>query len=556
MRDGDRFSLSADLVLRRANVVTVDARDSRAQAVAVRDGRIIGVGTDSDVEGLIGTGTRVLDLAGRTVVPGFIDSHTHSVHVGEFRYSFRQLNLPAELVPTIPALLAEVRQRVAQARPGEWIGGRNFDPNGMRERRWPTRLELDDVAPENPVIITIRGGHACVVNSRALALAGITRDTPDPPGGVIERDPATGDLSGVLRDITAIRAALPVATVSELKEGLHVISGMYARLGVTSVHDAGATPRAESYRAFREAVEENLFRQRVHLFVYGEFLLANHLGLRSGFGNDRLRLGGMKLFMDGSIQCFTCAFREPYVTRDTRGWEGLRYSEDEARELVTHAHRLGYQVAIHAQGDVGITRAMNAIEHALERHPRPDPRHRIEHTLCPTVEDLERMKRLGVIPNFFLFHPWFWGDQHIREFIGKERAARMVPARTAIDTGLRPCAHSDGPVCTPDDPVWPSNPLWGMACAVTRKTRSGLDIGPEERITPLEALRLYTINGARASFEEGTKGSIEVGKLADLVILGADPLETEPWAIKDIPVEKTIIGGEIVFDRDIDSATP
>lgn len=552
----ERRSLYADLVLKRANVITVDARDSRAQAVAVQDGRIVGVGTDSDVEGLIGARTRVLDLSGRTVVPGFIDSHTHNVHLGEFRYGFSQLNLPAELVPTIPGLLAQVGERAGHARPGEWIGGRNFDPNGMQERRWPTRLELDRVAPDNPVIITIRGGHACVVNSRALTLAGITRDTPDPPGGVIERDPTTGDPSGVLRDVTSIRAALPVATVPELKEGLRAISAMYARLGVTSVHDAGATPRAESYQAFREAVEERIFRQRAYLLIYDEFLLANDLGLRSGFGNDRLRLGGMKLFMDGSIQCFTCAFREPYVTRDTRGLEGLRYSEEEASELVARAHRLGYQVAIHAQGDVGITRAVNAIEHALAANPRPDPRHRIEHTLCPTREDLERMKRLGIIPNFFLFHPWFWGDQHIGEFIGAERAARMVPARTAIDLGLRPCAHSDCPVCTPDDPVWPSNPLWGMACAVTRKTRSARDIGPRERISVLEALRLYTINGAYASFEEGIKGSIEAGKLADLVVLGADPLETEPWSIKDIPVEKTIIGGEIVFDRDAEGEQP
>jgi predicted amidohydrolase YtcJ len=552
----ERRSLYADLVLKRANVITVDARDSRAQAVAVQDGRIVGVGTDRDVEGLIGARTRVLDLSGRTVVPGFIDSHTHNVHLGEFRYGFRQLNLPAELVPTIPGLLAQVGERAGHARPGEWIGGRNFDPNGMRERRWPTRPELDRVAPDNPVIITIRGGHACVVNSRALALAGITRDTPDPPGGVIERDPTTGDPSGVLRDVTSIRAALPVATVPELKEGLRAISRMYARLGVTSVHDAGATPRAESYQAFREAVEERMFRQRAYLLVYDEFLLANDLGLRSGFGNDRLRLGGMKLFMDGSIQCFTCAFREPYVTRDTRGLEGLRYSEEEAGELVARAHRLGYQVAIHAQGDLGITRAVDAIEHARATNPRPDPRHRIEHTLCPTREDLERMKRLGIIPNFFLFHPWFWGDQHIGEFIGEERAARMVPARTAIDLGLRPCAHSDCPVCTPDDPVWPSNPLWGMACAVTRQTRSARDIGPRERITALEALRLYTINGAYASFEEGIKGSIEAGKLADLVVLGADPLETESWSIKDIPVEKTIIGGEIVFDRDGDGVTP
>lgn len=540
--------LYADLVLRGATVLTVNARDSVAHAVAVRGGIIVAVGADADVAGMIGPATRVLDLAGKTVVPGFIDSHTHNVHVGEFRYSFEQLNTAAELNPSIDDVLEKLRHRVAETPVGTWVGGRNFDPNGMKERRWPTRVELDAVAPEHPVMITIRGGHACVANSRALAAAGIGRDTPDPEGGVIDRDPATGELTGVLRDVASIRYAPPVATLGDLKHGLATINAMYLRLGVTSVHDAGATPRPTSYRALHEAVRENLLRVRVYLMVYADFALAHDRGLRTGFGDDRLRMGAVKLFMDGSIQCFTCAFREPYLTRDSCGHEGLRYSQEAANEAVLTAHRLGYQVAIHAQGDYGITMAVNAIEHAMREDPRPDPRHRIEHALCPTADDLTRMKRLGIIPNFFLFHPWFWGDQHIGEFIGRERAERMVPARTAIDMGLRPCAHSDCPVCTPDDPVWPSNPLWGMACAVTRRTRTGADIGADQRITAAEALRMYTINGAYAAFEEARKGSIEPGKLADLVVLAQNPLAVEPWSIKDIVVERTIIGGETVFE--------
>jgi predicted amidohydrolase YtcJ len=542
--------LYADLVLRGATVLTVDARDSVAQAVAARQGVIVAVGSDADVAGLIGPDTRVLSLPGKTVIPGFIDSHTHNVHVGEFRYSFEQLNTAAELNPSMDDVLQKLRQRAAETPPGKWIGGRNFDPNGMKERRWPTRHELDAVAPDHPVMITIRGGHACVANSRALAAAGIGRDTPDPEGGVIDRDPGTGELTGVLRDVTSIRHAPPVATLADLKRGLATINGMYLRLGVTSVHDAGATPRPESYRAVQESVRDNAFRVRVYLMVYADFALAHDRGLRTGFGDDRLRMGAVKLFMDGSIQCFTCAFREPYVSRPTCGHEGLRYSQEAVNDAVLAAHRLGYQVAIHAQGDYGITMAVNAIEHAMQAHPRPDPRHRIEHTLCPTVDDLARMKRLGIVPNFFLFHPWFWGDQHIGEFIGRERAERMVPARTAIDLGLRPCAHSDCPVCTPDDPVWPSNPLWGMACAVTRRTRSGADIGAAERVTAAEALRMYTINGAWAAFEEARKGSLEPGKLADLVVLGQNPLTVEPWAIKDVVVERTIIGGEIVFEKE------
>ena len=543
------MSLRADLVLRGATVLTVDAADSVAEAVAVRAGRILAVGRDTDVSSLIGPATRVLDLRGRTVTPGFIDSHTHNVHVGEFRYSFAQLNLAAELVPSVEQALALVRERAAAARPGAWIGGRNYDPNGMRERRWPTRWELDKAAPGNPVLITIRGGHACAASSRALQAAGISRDTPDPAGGVIERD-GHGEPTGVLRDVVAIRHAPPPATLAELKDGLAAISDLYLKLGITSVHDAGATPRPESYRAYQEVVDEGRFAVRAYLMRYAEFALERDIGLRTGFGDERLRLGAVKMFMDGSIQCFTCAFREPYVTRPTRGWEGLRYTQEEADERVAEAHRLGWQVAIHAQGDWGITVAVNALERAMRAHPRPDPRHRIEHALCPTREDLERMRALGIVPNFFLFHPWFWGDQHIGEFIGPERAAGMVPARTALDLGLPACAHSDCPVCTPDDPVWPSNPLWGMACAVSRRTRSGADIGPGERITAREALRMYTLHGAHASFEEGIKGSLEPGKLADMAVLGANPLAVDPWAIKDVPVEKTIVGGRIVYDAE------
>jgi predicted amidohydrolase YtcJ len=542
---------SADLVLRGATVLTMDTADTRAQAVAVRDGLIVGVGADHDVESLIGPSTHVLDCRGRTVTPGFIDSHTHNTYVGEFRYRLDQLNLPAELTPSVEVLLGQVREQAGRTPGGEWIAGKNVEPHAMRERRWPTRHELDRAAPDNPVILTIRGGHACVANTRALERFGIARDTPDPEGGVIDRD-SSGDLTGVLRDVTSIRAVLPQATLAELKTGLHTLEGMFLRLGITSTHDCGAGPRPEPYRAYREVVTDRRWRIRTSLFVYHDFLLANGDLFREGFDDIGLGLRGVKLFVDGSIQCFTCAFREPYVTKDTRGWEGLRYSQDKIDEAVLEAHRRGYQVAIHAQGDYGITMAVNAIEHAMRAYPRTTPRHRIEHTLCPTVDDLRRMAWLGITPNLFLFHPWFWGDQHIREFIGPKRARRMVPARTAIDLGMRPCAHSDCPVCTPDDPVWPSNPLWGMACAVTRRTRSGVDIGAEERVTPLDALRLYTANGARAVGEESVKGSLEVGKLADLVVLAQNPLDVDPWAIKDVVVEKTVVGGEIAYDRERD----
>jgi predicted amidohydrolase YtcJ len=541
---------SADLVLRDTRIHTVDDADRVAQAIAVRDGRIVAVGGYDDVEPWVGRRTRVESLPDATVVPGFIDAHTHNVHLGEFRYSYKQINAAAELNPTLPDLFAKVRERTATVRPGEWIGARNYNPNQMRERRWPTRHELDAVAPGHAVMITIRGGHACVMNTPALEAVGIGPDTPDPPGGVIERD-AGGDRTGVLRDMTPhFRHRLPQSTLAELKEGLRWGNDRFLEIGITSVCDAGATPRPESYQAYREAVDEGLWRIRTYLMVYADFLLGHDLGLRTGFGDDRLRLGAVKLFTDGSIQCYTCAFHEPYLGRESRGHEGLIYTQEEADALVTEAHRRGWQVAIHAQGDYGIEVAVNAIEHAMRAHPRRDPRHRIEHALCPTRGDLGRMHRLGIVPNFYVFHPWFWGDQHVHEFLGRERAERMVPVKSAMAMGMPACAHSDCPVCTPNDPVWPSNPLWGMACAATRRTRGGEDIGPHERLTAAEALRMYTRNGAYSSFDEARKGSLEVGKLGDMVVLGADPLALgDPWDIRDIEVEKTIIGGEVLYER-------
>ncbi|MEW6334477.1 MAG: amidohydrolase [Thermodesulfobacteriota bacterium] len=541
--------LFADLVIRNSNVLTVDADDTSAEGVAVRDDKIVRVGSDREIQPLIGADTRVLDLGGRTVVPGFIDSHTHNAHLAEFRYSFKLLNLAAELNPTIAEVLCKLKAKAGETPPGEWIGGKYFDPKGLREARWPTLQELDACSPDHPVMISIRGGHACAVNSRALEIAGITGDTPDPQGGIIERDPLTGQPTGVLRDVMSIRTAPPAATLQELKEALVEISHEYIKTGVTSTGDAGATDRPEPYRAYQETVAEGRLKTRTYLMIRQAFYRQNDLGLRTGFGNDRLRLGPVKLFVDGSIQCFTCAFHEPYVTGQTRGLEGLRYSQAQLDEIVAEAHRLGYQVAIHAQGDCGIRVAVDAIEQAMEKHPRPDPRHRIEHALCPTAEDLERMKRLGIIANFYFFHPWFWGDQHMNHFIGPERAHRMAPAKTAMRMGIVACAHSDCPVCMPNDPVWPANPLWGMWCAVNRKTRSGRNIGPDERLTPLEALRAYTINGAYASFEEDIKGSIETGKLADMVVLSHSPLTVDPWKIRDIEVLKTIIGGEVVYEK-------
>jgi predicted amidohydrolase YtcJ len=541
--------LPADFILRNGDVITVDSKNRRAESVAVLSENIVRVGTDEEMKPLFGRETKVIDLGGKTLVPGFIDSHTHNAATGDFLHSLDLIDAAAELNPTIADLLVRIKAKIERTPKGQWIGGRNYVPEAMKERRWPTRKELDSVTPENPLIIMIRGYHAHVANSRALALAGVTKDSPNPEGGVIDKDPATGEPTGVLRDVPIMKTVVPQPKLEDFKKGLATISAEYVKTGVTSTGEAGAPDTPDVFRAYQEAVEDGSLKTRTYLMIHEQFYRKNDLGLRTGFGNDMLRLGAVKIILDGSIQCYTCAFYERYKTKDTRGLEGLRYTQEQLNEVVTESHRLGYQAAIHAQGDYGITMAINAIEYAMKKYTRPDPRHRIEHCLCPTAKDLERMRKLGIIANFYLFHPWFWGDRHIKDFIGEDRAGRMTPAKTAMNMGVRVCAHSDCPVCTPNNSVWPSNPLWGIWCAANRKTRSGVDIGPREKLTPMEALHAYTINGAYASFEENVKGSIEPGKLADMVVLSENPLKIGPWEIRNITVEKTIIGGKIVYEN-------
>jgi predicted amidohydrolase YtcJ len=552
------MTLKADLVITGGNVLTVNARDDVSEAVAVRGRHIMAVGAARDIEGLVGPATRVIRLRGQTVVPGFIDPHNHFMLYG-LRLDWVDCKCPQN--QRVDDILKRVKDTASEAPAGQWIVGFGVEDTGLEEKRFPTREELDQVASHHPVFLRHRSGHAGVANSLGLERAGITEATPQPPGGHMDRDPATGRLTGVLRETAAMKpveAVLPVPTKDQMKEGVIAAGKLYASAGITSVHDAGADAHAQTYRAYQEAVAEGRLTTRVYLMIWGwpgsHFYLQKDIGLRTGFGDERLRLGPIKLFADGSIQVFTCAFYEPYITLDSdtvrahpRGV--LQMTPSELTDLVTEGHAKGFQVAIHAQGDYGIDVALNAIEYAMWKHPRPDPRHRIEHCQCVTPAGLERMRRLGVIGSFYPHHSWYWADRHISTFIGPERAHRMNPMKSAMRAGVVTVGHSDAPIAAIGDPVFGAEPLFGIWCAVNRRTRAGHLLGPEERITPLEGIRAFTINAAHASFEEKIKGSIEPGKLADLAILDRDPCAVDPGEIRDIRVERTIIGGEVVFER-------
>ncbi|MFQ5684399.1 MAG: amidohydrolase [Candidatus Binatia bacterium] len=550
-------SMYSDLVLLNGNVITVDQENRVAQAVVVKSEHIAHVGTSEEARSFIGNGTQVFDLKGKTVLPGFIEPHTHFMSFG---IRLRMVNVRTPPNNTIADVLDRIKERAAVTPKGEWIQAQGYEHTAIKERRWPTRSELDAAAPDHPLVITYRSSHVWMANNKALAMAGITKDTPQPKGGHIDKDPETGEPTGVLREKAASRSVtrlLPHPTVEQLKEGVVQAGKEYLAVGITSTHDAGTGDTPAYYRAYQEAIEEGRLKVRVYLMIhdlpYARFYMERDLGLRTGFGNERLRLGPVKTCSDGSIQVYTCAFYKPYIKSDTtdptKDPTGvLQVSPEEQKRIVLEAHSKGYQVAIHAQGDRGIDVALDAIENAMEKYPRPNPRHRIEHCQCATRVALERMKRLGVIASFYPHHIWYWGDRHVSEFLGMERSSRIDPMKSANDLGVVTIAHSDTPIALPKDPLFATDPLFGIWCAVNRKTRGGLVLGPEERVTPMEAIRAYTINAAYASFEEDLKGSIETGKLADLVVLSESPLTGDPLKIRDIKVEKTIVGGEITHE--------
>lgn len=550
-------SLFADTVLLNGNVITVDEKNPTAEAIAVKGDKILHVGSNDEVRGCAGSRTRVMDVKGKTVLPGFIEPHTHFMSFGS---RLRMVNVRTPPNRTISDVLERIKERARKTAKGEWIQAQGYEHTAIEEKRWPTRAELDSAAPEHPLVITYRSSHVWMANSKALQLAGIDKHTPQPEGGHIDKDPRTGEPTGVLREKSASRpvtSLVPHPTLADLKEGVILAGKEYNAVGITSTHDAGTGDTPDYYRAYQETLEEGKLKVRVYLMIhdlpYKRFYMERDLGLRTKFGSDWLRLGAVKTCSDGSIQVHTCAFYEPYITSDTedptkdpRGV--LQVSPEEQKRIVLEAHSKGYQVAIHAQGDRGIDVALDAIENAMERHPRENSRHRIEHCQGVTRDALKRMKRLGVIASFYPHHLWYWGDRHISDFLGMERASRLDPMRSAIDQGLVTVAHSDTPIALPKDPLFATDPLFGIWCAVNRKTRAGVQLGADECITPMEGICAYTINAAYAAFEENIKGSIEAGKLADLVVLGEDPLAADPWEIRHIPVEKTIVGGDVVFE--------
>lgn len=539
----------ADIVYLNGTVITMNATDCIAEAVAVEGGKIKAVGTNEEIQALIDDNTQVVDLEGKTMLPGFIDPHSHFCMAGDLAmYTVDLTGPPVGTVKKIDDIIERLTAEVENTPKGEWIVGSSYDDTLLAENRHPTRYDLDQVSTEHAVLIWHSSYHFATVNSLGLEIAGITKDTPQPAGGVIRKDPDTGEPTGVLEEVSAYVKAYMHAMTRTPEEGVAAVNAMaqvYASQGVTTAQEGAASVIAVN--SLLEAEKRGLLPIRVVVWPIANFIQSITTGdmkedLKS---TEMVSVGAAKLLSDGSIQGYTGYLTEPYYVPPGDDPEYCGYPTQDREALadsVTALHQEGFQIAIHANGDAAIDDILYAFSKAQKAFPQDDPRHICVHCQMAREDQLDTMKDLGVIPTFFSLHPYYWGDRHRDIFLGPERAFRIDPAKSAIERGIPFTMHTDTPVV-------PMEPLRLVWCAVNRVSTSGEVIGEEQRIPPLEALKSITINSAYQNFEEAIKGSIEPGKLADLVILSENPLTVDPMAIVDIEVEETIVEGETVFKK-------
>jgi predicted amidohydrolase YtcJ len=521
-----------EVIVYNANIWTVDEKQSRAQAVAISEGRFTAVGSNDEILHLASGGSRKIDLGGKTVLPGFIDAHAHPIESGK-----NHLRMVACDLPSISQIVAALKKRASQTPSGQWVVGFLYDDSKTEHPL--TREDLDGALPDHPVIVYHRGGHIAFVNSLALKTAGVDKHTSDPEGGRFEHDPGE-HLTGRVADkaVDLIRRQIPSQqTPGEGREAVKLITKMMTSKGITSVGDADASP--EDLKAYQDAHAAGDLWLRVYCIMsVGSLDRMLAAGIRSGLGNEWVRVGGIKQYADGSISERTARLSQPYV--GLPGYYGLFLSsEEDLYEKGRKAHAAGWQLCTHANGDVAIERILNVYERIQREMPRPDPRYRIEH--CTLINDalLQRMRALGVIPVPFSGYVYYHGEK--MHFYGPERLTHMFAMRSFLNAGLRPTDSSDY-TASPFDPM-----MW-LQSQVTRTDMKGNTWGANQRINMEEAIRCGTINGAYASFEENLKGSVEPGKLADLVVLGRDPFREDPMTLATIPVERTMLAGSWVHE--------
>lgn len=532
--------MSGAILYKGGTILTMDPSSPEVEAVGIFDDKVVAAGALDDVLSALPASHQTFDLAGRTMIPGLNEAHNHMIGFGE---ALNQINCIYPAVESIEDIVAAVAERAATTPHGEWILGRGYDDNKLAERRHPNRQDLDRATTNHPVLIVNGSGHLSAANSMALQLAGVDRNVEDPEGGRFVRD-EHGEPTGLLHESAQqrIRAQIPPSTLEDRIAALKRCNDAYVAAGITSSQDAGSD-RADSVRAYQLAVERGDLKLRTSMMIRENLLdQVDELGIVCGFGNNRLHVGPIKMFIDGSLIGRTAAVTQPFDNDPSPNNLGLTMmSQERLNEYVLHAHRIGYQIAIHAIGDRGIDMVLDAYEAALTAYPRENHRHRVEHCGICRPDILERVKRLGVIP---VSQPVFileYGDGFIRH-LGLERCQLTYPFRSFLDLDV-PLVFSS------DCPVSDFRPFKSIQAAVTERTGSGQSYALEEAVTVEEALHMFTVAGAYATFEEDIKGAIKPGMLADFAVLEEDPRDIDPEQLADAAISATIIGGEVVYER-------
>ena len=539
-------------ILTMAGTAADGSADPQPEAVAVAGERIVSTGDLDRVMAYRGDQTRVVDLDGRALLPGFIDAHGHLTFQARTAAMADLQPPPAGPVSNIAQLQAALQEqaKTIDAGPGDWLVGSGYDDSLLAEQRHPTKFDLDDLFPLNPVALIHVSGHLAVANSKALDHLGYDDDTPDPEGGVIRRVEGSNEPNGVLEE-TAIYSLFSAAPAPDLDTALALLERaqtVYARHGLTTAQD-GATDLASLGLLQQAAAKHRLFLD-VITYPRGTEVrgaLENDRDLEKyDFGdyNGRLKVGGIKLVLDGSPQGKTAFLSQPFeVPPDGQGPDYRGYpimNQDVVNGHVDFFHQNGVRMLAHANGDAAGDQLIQALRHSANKRALGDHRTVMIHSQIMRPEQLEALADLGVVPSFFVAHTFFWGDWHRDSVLGPRRADFISPLRSAQRLGIPFTIHNDAPIVPPDVMrlVW---------TAVNRRTRSGDILGPKERVGVMTALRATTINAARQHFEEDSKGSIEVGKQADLVILESDPRDTKMEDLADLQVVETFARGKSVY---------
>ena len=535
------------LILYNGNIRTFATETSTCEALACTGSRVVASGDSDDIRRLAGPDTQTIDLKGRTAIPGLTDTHVHLSEKGTAEMELVDCRDFYVDVSSVADILQRLANAAASAPRGSWIVAHGSPMQDFRisDKRFPDKHDLDRAVSSHPVSISF-GAHVTIGNSLALAAAKITRDTPDPAGGHIRHDPQTGEPTGELHERAQLilRKVAPEFNYLQLKDGIVFALDQCLQRGVTTVHDI--VRYAEPVRAYQEIYKEGRMHARVSILprviesmIESKSLI--ELGLITGFGNDWLRIGGVKMSIDGGITGRNACFHEPYEN-DEHNHGIIRIQQDELNHTVQICHDAGLRCCVHAIGDKAFDMALDAYENAIDHSPRKDHRHRIEHmgNWLATPKLIQRMVRSGIVAIPNIAFAYYIGDA-ILDCVGERRLTKAFPFRTLLKNGVIIAGGSDSPG------YWPVDPLRDIATAASRKMRWGDVWVPEERISVNEAFAMHTTTASWVGFEEKEKGTLEVGKLADIAVVAEDPFAIAPEKIRELKVEMTLVGGAVKY---------